>query len=204
MRCAAGAVPTQIHTGRHARQRGACRLPGRSTKLCVPRGAVAQLGERRVRNAKVRGSIPLSSTTFQRPTSIGWAFSFPGSPTPRGVPGHSACAAPHCRGRLNGAGSTPICPLFSQNLHQLPRRSARRPTCVPVICACAIASGCSSRLQRQSITQRASHFDAQGIDKSGAARVWAHCECAATTVPKVGVGRLDTVLMPAPSNRTPF
>ena len=27
-------------------------------------GAVAQLGERRVRNAKVRGSIPLGSTTF--------------------------------------------------------------------------------------------------------------------------------------------
>ena len=31
-----------------------------STKI----GAVAQLGERRVRNAKVRGSIPLGSTTF--------------------------------------------------------------------------------------------------------------------------------------------
>ena len=30
-------------------------------KVC---GAVAQLGERRVRNAKVRGSIPLGSTTF--------------------------------------------------------------------------------------------------------------------------------------------
>jgi hypothetical protein len=30
-------------------------------KVC---GAVAQLGERRVRNAKVRGSIPLGSTTL--------------------------------------------------------------------------------------------------------------------------------------------
>ena len=31
------------------------------------RGAVAQLGERRVRNAKVEGSIPLRSTTFLPP-----------------------------------------------------------------------------------------------------------------------------------------
>ena len=34
-------------------------------------GAVAQLGERRVRNAEVRGSIPLSSTT-QRFAIIPW------------------------------------------------------------------------------------------------------------------------------------
>ena len=31
-------------------------------------GAVAQLGERRVRNAEVRGSTPLSSTTPNKPT----------------------------------------------------------------------------------------------------------------------------------------
>jgi hypothetical protein len=30
-------------------------------------GGVAQLGERRVRNAKVEGSIPFSSTTMARP-----------------------------------------------------------------------------------------------------------------------------------------
>ena len=34
-------------------------------------GAVAQLGERRVRNAKVRGSTPLGSTTL-RPAGFGW------------------------------------------------------------------------------------------------------------------------------------
>ena len=34
------------------------KIAGRST------GAVAQLGERRVRNAKVRGSTPLGSTIF--------------------------------------------------------------------------------------------------------------------------------------------
>jgi hypothetical protein len=32
--------------------------------LTQSRGAVAQLGERRVRNAEVRGSIPLGSTNF--------------------------------------------------------------------------------------------------------------------------------------------
>jgi hypothetical protein len=37
------------------------RAPGKEFKL--REGAVAQLGERRVRNAKVRGSIPLGSTT---------------------------------------------------------------------------------------------------------------------------------------------
>jgi hypothetical protein len=36
------------------------RAPGKEFKL--REGAVAQLGERRVRNAKVRGSIPLGST----------------------------------------------------------------------------------------------------------------------------------------------
>ena len=38
-------------------------VPPRSKVLPKTRnGAVAQLGERRVRNAKVRGSIPLGST----------------------------------------------------------------------------------------------------------------------------------------------
>ena len=35
---------------------------GRGEALKTRNGAVAQLGERRVRNAKVRGSIPLGST----------------------------------------------------------------------------------------------------------------------------------------------
>jgi hypothetical protein len=35
------------------------------------RGAVAQLGERRVRNAKVEGSIPFRSTTSLSRTSKG-------------------------------------------------------------------------------------------------------------------------------------
>ena len=39
-------------------------------------GGVAQLGERRVRNAKVGSSILLSSTKIQRPTVLSWAFSF--------------------------------------------------------------------------------------------------------------------------------
>ena len=38
---------------------------------------VAQLGERRVRNAKVGSSILLVSTTIQRPTVLSWAFSLP-------------------------------------------------------------------------------------------------------------------------------
>ncbi len=33
----------------------------------LPLGAVAQLGERRVRNAKVEGSIPFRSTKHQKP-----------------------------------------------------------------------------------------------------------------------------------------
>ena len=37
-------------------------------------GAVAQLGERRVRNAEARGSIPLCSTNTQNNTLQGWRF----------------------------------------------------------------------------------------------------------------------------------
>jgi len=40
------------------------------------------------------GSVPCSATTLPRPTSIGWAFSFLGSATPRGAAGRSACATP--------------------------------------------------------------------------------------------------------------
>ena len=43
-------------------------------------GAVAQLGERRVRNAKVGSSILLRSTNTQRLTVLGWAFSFARGP----------------------------------------------------------------------------------------------------------------------------
>ena len=39
-------------------------------------GVVAQLGERRVRNAEVGSSILLHSTKIQRPTVLGWAFPF--------------------------------------------------------------------------------------------------------------------------------
>ena len=48
-------------------------------------GAVAQLGERRVRNAKVGSSILLRSTTIQRPTLLGWAFSFARNPHHAGL-----------------------------------------------------------------------------------------------------------------------
>ena len=36
-----------------------------SAILSFPRGAVAQMGERRVRNAKVVGSIPIGSTIYK-------------------------------------------------------------------------------------------------------------------------------------------
>ncbi len=42
------------------------------------RGAVAQLGERRVRNAKVEGSIPFRSTTFLRYVPITWVTVYTG------------------------------------------------------------------------------------------------------------------------------
>ena len=35
---------------------------------------------------------PDRTTILPRPTLAGWAFSFPGSPTPRGVRRRSACA----------------------------------------------------------------------------------------------------------------
>ncbi len=40
-------------------------------------GAVAQLGERRVRNAKVGSSILLGSTKYESPTVISWVFLLP-------------------------------------------------------------------------------------------------------------------------------
>ena len=69
-----GPQVAQKANGANARQlvRTEPRLTGSGTVPIVPRGraetlktrngAVAQLGERRVRNAKVRGSIPLGST----------------------------------------------------------------------------------------------------------------------------------------------
>src|SRR5882724_5300547 len=39
-------------------------------RIIVGRGDVAQLGERRVRNAKVEGSIPFVSTSHLRPTLL--------------------------------------------------------------------------------------------------------------------------------------
>ncbi len=57
---------------------------GRTPEDSSNYGVVAQLGERRVRNAKVGSSILLHSTTIQRPTVLGWAFSFVGSPSRAG------------------------------------------------------------------------------------------------------------------------
>ncbi len=54
------------------------------------RGAVAQLGERRVRNAKVEGSIPFRSTIFLPPTRTKFvpvAQRIEHSPPKRGVAG---------------------------------------------------------------------------------------------------------------------
>jgi hypothetical protein len=42
-------------------------------------GLVAQLVEQRTENPCVGGSIPPQATTIQRPTGLGWAFSFVGS-----------------------------------------------------------------------------------------------------------------------------
>src|SRR5262245_2421226 len=56
-------------------------LPAKRRTRASPRGAVAQLGERLVRNEEVRGSIPLGSTTalatrhrLVRPYSAGSTF----------------------------------------------------------------------------------------------------------------------------------
>jgi hypothetical protein len=43
-------------------------------------GAVAQLGERRVRNAEVRGSIPLGSTIDTKARRLAWLFFLPATP----------------------------------------------------------------------------------------------------------------------------
>lgn len=39
-------------------------------------GQIAQLVEQRIENPRVGGSIPPLATTIQRPTVLGWAFSF--------------------------------------------------------------------------------------------------------------------------------
>lgn len=49
-------------------------------------GEVAQLGERVVRNDEVGSSILLFSTTYRRPTVLGWAFSFAESAHHAGFP----------------------------------------------------------------------------------------------------------------------
>lgn len=92
-----------------------------------------------------------STTTIQRPTSIGWAFSFPGSTTPRGVRRRFACATPWRPGVLKSPSSTLFCSQFSQNLRQLLRRSTRRRPFVAVTCTCVTAIGCPSRLDDQGI-----------------------------------------------------
>ena len=48
-------------------------------------GAVAQLGERRVRNAKVGSSILLRSTSIQNSTLTGWDFFWAEGPVLAGV-----------------------------------------------------------------------------------------------------------------------
>ena len=96
-------------------------------------------------------SIPSSATIIQRPTSIGWAFSFPGSATPRGVRRRSACATLWRSGVLRSPGSTLFCSQFYQNLRQLLRGSTRRRPFVARTCACVTAIGCPSRLDHQGI-----------------------------------------------------
>ena len=55
----------------------------REIALETRNGAVAQLGERRVRNAKVRGSIPLGSTKLGLPRQVLTVFFVPGAATGR-------------------------------------------------------------------------------------------------------------------------
>src|SRR5688500_1473913 len=63
--------------GAHARGRGGFATPPHRRYNSAPRGDVAQLGERRVRNAKVEGSIPFVSTTFSEgPASNAGPLSF--------------------------------------------------------------------------------------------------------------------------------
>ena len=50
---------------RYASRPRALRHPAEATPASSTTGAVAQLGERRVRNAKVEGSIPFRSTTHK-------------------------------------------------------------------------------------------------------------------------------------------
>jgi hypothetical protein len=52
----------------------AFKVSGRYFKMVKPTGAVAQLGERRVRNAEVEGSIPFRSIGFLE-SSLGASFS---------------------------------------------------------------------------------------------------------------------------------
>ncbi len=173
-RCAVGFGFAQVSDleGFFGRRRGARRAPmyvpfaltrraaGRSntrplrtvpTPSRTPGGQVAQLVEQRIENPRVVGSIPTLATIIQRPTSIGWAFSFPGSATPRGVRRRSACATPWRPGVLKSPGSTLFCSQFSQNLRQLLRRSTRRRPFVAMTCACVTAIGCPSRLDDQGI-----------------------------------------------------
>lgn len=44
---------------------------------CAPLGPIAQLGERRVRNAEVEGSIPFRSTKILKRPASRWPFCFP-------------------------------------------------------------------------------------------------------------------------------
>ena len=100
-------------------------------------GGVAQLGERRVRNAKVRSSILLVSTTIQRPTVLGWAFLFgaPGIPRSRGIPARSACASSQLPDH-HRAPSSPR-PIFSRNPRQFLRHGTRRWRFPSTTYACA-------------------------------------------------------------------
>ena len=54
----------------------ACSTRSNSLNLAKPFGAIAQLGERVVRNDEVGSSILPGSTKIQRPTVFSWAFSF--------------------------------------------------------------------------------------------------------------------------------
>ncbi len=76
-------------------------------------GAVAQLGERRVRNAKVEGSIPFRSTNTQKPTSLSSAFLLPETPAVarfrRFLRRRRLLPAPSDRGRFREVSVSSLC-----------------------------------------------------------------------------------------------
>ena len=57
-------------------QSSSANIGGFGASIAVESGQVAQSVEQRIENPRVGGSIPPLATTIQRPTFLGWAFSF--------------------------------------------------------------------------------------------------------------------------------